>query len=62
VGRKKFFSEEKNQKTFIGAARREFGFTAWGQTPTDKSFLLLFFIVPKARLRHDKEARPFFSF
>jgi hypothetical protein len=26
---------------------------------TDKSFLLLFFIVPKARLRHDKEVLVF---
>jgi hypothetical protein len=28
------------------------------QAPTDKSFLLLFSIVPKARLRHDKKALP----
>jgi hypothetical protein len=48
--RKRFFFEKKKQKTFIH----------WSLDvrlgSNGKRFLLLFFIAPKARLRHDEEA------
>jgi hypothetical protein len=41
-GRKKFFFEKKNQKTFTWAAPRERTNGRW-HTPNGKSFLVLFF-------------------